>query len=435
MLRDYQIKLDADIRDAIRSGARRVLAVSPTGSGKTEVFTHITQGATAKGNKPFILVHRRRLVEQINARLAKYGTSADVATVQSKPDAKRYKLIIIDEAHRSAAGGYQDIIWGNPSATVLGFTATPRLTDGRGLGDIYQAMVLGPSYKQLMDAGWLAKPVYYAPSKVDLTGVRKTGGDYNIGDLDAAVQRARITGSAIEHYKRLAMGKKGLGFCVSIASSEKAAQDFNDAGIAAGVVHGKMKQRDIDTVFARLESGELLVVFSCDLVSEGYDCPAVECIINLRPTHSLIVNDQQIGRGSRLAQGKDSFIILDHVGNVSKHGMITEDREWSLDGKKKRVKDGGAEAIERTKECPHCFHCHDPAVCCPKCGFIYPVVQKKLKEVEGELELYEEVKRIQKRNEERGYKTLDDWLAIAKARGYNPGWAYYRHRARSNRWN
>lgn len=452
-LRDYQSDLVSKIRTSYQAGKKAVLAVAPTGAGKTVIFSHIAASVAARGKRVIVLVHRVELLRQTSAALSKSGVdhslinpkftpdyrkSVQVASVQTlvkrlhmmpKPD-----LIVVDECHHANAGSWRKIIAEFPTAHVLGVTATPIRGDGTGLGvdagGVFDDLVEGPQVPWLISKGYLVKPVVYAPmERLDLKGIKVVRGDYDQTELAKAVDKPKITGDAVQHYKRLCPGAPAVVFCVSIAHAMHVADEFRGAGFRAYPVDGSMEDDIRKRILGGLGNGSVDVVCSCDLISEGTDIPAIGCAILLRPTQSTGLFLQQVGRALRTCEGKDRAIILDHVGNVLVHGLPEEFREWSLEGeiKKKKKKGDKQEVKVQVRQCEKCFVMHEPAPVCPSCGFIYSVKQPI--QEEGELrQMTAEEEIIVKRNRNKEVAkagTLEELNAIAKARGYKPGWATY----------
>jgi len=194
-----------------------------------------------------------------------------------------------------------------------------------------------------------------------------------------------------------------------------------------------MDAAEREKTIARFESGETLVLSSCDIVSEGFDLPAIEVAILLRPTESLSLYLQQVGRALRTFPGKKCAIILDHVGAVARHGLPDEDRDWSLDGvqRRRRAANDNEPGVDRVTTCPKCFTVHLPAPRCPTCDHVYPVKERVVESAEGNLieitgDQLEALRR-QKRAEQTGAKTLDDLIAVGRSRGMKQPEAWARH--------
>ena len=455
-LRDYQGECIGGIRDAYRAGRRSPLLVSPTGSGKTVMFAYIANGTSKKGNRVLILVHRQELVDQTCRTLRAFqvdhgviaaGRSADrshavqvgsVQTVVRRLDFCRPDLIIIDEAHHGTAGSWRKVIDANPQARILGVTATPERLDGKGLKDVFDLLIRGPEVSWLIDNGHLSRPKYYAPPQAaDFGGLHIRGGDFAKDELAKVMDSKAITGDAVEHYARICSGTPAVAFCVSVAHAQHVAEQFLTAGFRADVLDGTLDRDTRRDRVKALGDGRLQVLTSCEIINEGFDLPIVTAAILLRPTMSLGLHLQQIGRVLRPAPGKDRAIILDHVGNLARHGFAEDVRDWSLEGRlKKRKRKADDEEDIQVRQCPTCYCAHAPAPICPECGHVYQLTQREIEVRAGTLvELDVEAMRREKKNEQRGAQTLDELIALGRARGYrNPAvWAKHVWSARQGR--
>ena len=441
VLRPRQTELLNEVRRHIAEGKKRILIQAPTGFGKTVIGAKILEGAAQKGNRAFFIVHRRELIRQSYQTLAQ-SSDISMGVVAAGFQDKRHSqtqicsvqtlgnrlhlipppaLVLWDECHHIAAASYRRVFAEYPGAVHIGLTATPRRLDGRGLDDFFDVMVPGPSISTLIGEGWLCDYALYAPSHADLTGVRSLGGDYHKGDLDAAMRGSSVTGDAVREYRRHADGKRAIAFVWSIEASIDMARRFNEAGVPAEHVDGTTDELIRDAAMQRFIAGETLVLCNVDLYSEGVDVPAVECIIMLQPTKSLTRYMQQIGRSLRVQAGKDRATILDHAGNSEQHGLPDDEREWTLEGVKKKAKKAEAPGI---KMCPECLrYVQSVARQCRYCGFRFVVQFRDIDEVEGELAAVdaEQVRRDRKA-EIWSAKTEADLHALAKARGYKHGW-------------
>lgn len=215
----------------------------------------------------------------------------------------------------------------------LGVTATPERLDGRGLADRFDALVCGPDIAELTRDGYLADVKLLTVPPPDLAGINTVAGDYAIKPLARLMSSGRLVGDAVEHYQDHAEGRPAIAFCCSVAHAELVAERFRRA---AG-----MPTRERDRIIGGLASGELQVVTSCALISKGLDIPDVGAAILLRPTKSLTLYLQQVGRALRPKADGRPALILDHAGNALRHGHPAELRCWSLKGRPAR------EAAER----------------------------------------------------------------------------------------
>ena len=456
-LRPYQEDLIDKTRQALRRN-KRVLMQAPTGAGKTAITVYMMSRAADAGKTSVMAVHQNELLTQTSKALwagkLEHGMiasgrtrsylAAQVASVQtwvrrmgqySEPD-----LIIIDECHRSAASTYQKILEEYPNAMVIGLTATPSRTDGKGLDGTYQELVQGPTIRQLIDAGYLCDyEIFAPPSPLDLSEVKTKMGDYDKKQLEHEVDKPTITGDAVDTYKKHANGKRAAVMCVSIRHAEHVMESYNAAGVPAEMLEGKMTNKEREAVITRFLSGDTLVVTAVQLLIEGLDVPSIEVVQWLRPTQSLIVFMQGNGRGFRVADGKGKLIILDQVGNWKRHGLPDDDREWTLEGRKKgKKRKEDDEADVSIQQCKHCFHIFRPGVAvCPSCGKPVEVRQKaEIEVVDGELERIDVTAlRKQAKQEQGAARDLVDLVKLGQRRGMkNPAaWAAHVFASRQSR--
>jgi superfamily II DNA or RNA helicase len=346
-------------------------------------------------------------------------------------------LIIVDEAHHATG----KTTWGKvlqfySRAKVLGVTATPARLDGQGLGvaadGFFDAMVMGPSVADLTAQGYLSPAVVYAPkTQLDLSGVKTRGGDYAQNELAAAMDKATITGDSVATYRKNCDGQPAIAFCASVAHAEHVAEAFRAAGYRAASVDGGMDSKTRADRVADLGNGRLQVLTSCDIISEGVDIPIVSAAILLRPTQSLSLYLQQVGRVLRPFPGKPHATINDHVGNVFRHGLPDDDREWSLEGKPKGKKKTDNDAVS-VKQCEQCYTVHRPAPVCPHCGFVYRVQSREIEQVAGELEQVQRApvippEKLAAKKEQSSARSLEDLVEIGRKRGYPHPHAWASH--------
>lgn len=461
-LRPYQEQLIVDVRQAFRQN-KAVLLVLATGGGKTVTFSEMIRRALGKKNRTWAMCHRQELVNQIGGTLRRFEIPHGYIAAGSHPDpfrdvqvcsimtlARRYlrlqppKIVIVDEAHHSASSTWQALIkWVlDNGGMVLGVTATPERLDGRGLDNIYTAMVQGPTTGQLIDEGFLCGYKIFAPTSADLSGVRTRAGDYAKDDLVLAMDKPTIFGDIINHYRRLAPGKRAVGFYVSVEVSQRMVDSFNAAGIPSAHIDGETPKEIREELVAKFAAGEILHLGNVDLFGEGFDVPAIEAVIMARPTQSVTLYLQQVGRGLRpvyadgfdletkegrlaaiAASAKPRAIILDHASNALRHGLPDDERAWSLKGrvKKKGNKDNGPPV----KQCPTCYAVLPAAApVCTECGHEFGTGGREVAQVEGELvEFTRERKRVENK-ELSAAKTEGDLIALAIKRGHPNPQAY-----------
>jgi superfamily II DNA or RNA helicase len=430
-LRRYQDDIYTEVNDAWAAGYRNVMAVLPTGAGKTVlgakfIFDH--DGASC------FIAHRQELVIQISMALARFGIKhrivgpknviryiiqshilelgrdyydpaarcavAGVDTiVRRETELSRWlqqvTLWIQDENHHQLANNK----WGKaasmfPNARGLGITATPERTDGKGLGrhadGLTDIIIEGPGMRELITAGYLTDyRIFCPPSDLDLTTVT-TGadGDYIRGQLALKTRASTIMGHVTESYLKIAPGKLGVTFAPDVEMATEFARMFNVAGVPAEVVSAKTPDNVRQEILRRFKNRQILQLVNCDLFGEGFDLPAIEVVTMARATQSYGLYAQQFGRALRPMDGKDRAIIIDHVGNVLRHGLPDRPRVWTLDRREKRSAEGPTDVIPMRVCCnPVCLAPYERVLSqCPFCGWIpTPASRASVEVVDGDL--------------------------------------------------
>lgn len=461
-LRPYQSDAIAKLRQSLSTGHRAPLLVMPTGSGKTVTFSFMASGMLAKKKRVVLMCHRSELQDQISATLQAFDVPhgriaagerydprqlAHVASVQTL--ARRLDrvavpdYVIIDEAHHAVASSqYGQILqhWraANPNLRAIGVTATPQRLSGEGLGETFDDLILGPSTAELITLGALCDYTLYDPSKqVDTSGLHRRGGDFARDEAEALMDKPSVTGDAVSHYRKFCDGAPAVAFCVSIAHAESVAEQFRQAGYRAASIDGRMDKTLRARLIREFSAGEIQVLTSCDLISEGFDVPGIVAAILLRPTQSLALYLQQVGRALRPKPGGGKAIILDHAGNRTRHDFPDDEREWSLDGQDRSKR--GAKAIAPVRQCPMCYAIsRASAAACRECGQPFPSAPREIEQRDGELaevdreavRAQQEAERLARKREQGSAKTLDQLLIIEKAKGYRTGWAQHVYAAR-----
>lgn len=438
-LRPYQEQIIAEAREHMLEGRKSILIQAPTGSGKTLLTAHMLKSAAEKNMASFFVVHRRELIKQSIRTFNQVGVHHGVLAAGFVEDdrhlvqicsvgtlarrlhqiRKRPRLIIWDESHHLAAGGWSKIQRNYPDAFHIGLTATPERLDGTGLGKWFEVMIEGPRVEWLIENGFLAPYKMYAPTNLNLSGVHTRMGDFVKSELAAAVDKPSITGDAVREYTRLAAGRRAVVFCVSIAHSKHVVSEFEAAGYRAEHVDGETPTELRDQAIRRFETGETQVLSNVDLFGEGFDLPSLEVSILLRPTQSLGLYLQQVGRALRPADGKTHAVILDHAGNCARHGLPDEERMWSLEGRAKRQ--SNKEQQVKVKICPKCFAAQVPGKsACAYCGAEFEVKPRQVDHVEGDLaEINKDTfKRAGPDTERHQARTLEELVELGKRRGY-----------------
>lgn len=460
ILRDYQEELVGGARAALGRGIKRLLLQSPAGSGKTVMASYMVKGALDRGMSSMFLVHREELARQASRTFRTFKIPhgfvmssmtmdvraavkiAMIDTLRNRLDkVPAPRLLFVDECHHAASPTWRKVLdyYAAQGTIIIGLSATPQRLDGRGLDDLFEEMIPGPAVSRLIAAGALSRYVYLAPpSMLDLTSVKQRAGDYAQDQLAEASDKPAIIGDAVEHYKRLLPGKRAIAFAVSIKHSMHIVEMYRAAGIPAEHVDGDtdpLKRVQTIEAFGR---GDVKVMSNVGLFGEGFDVPACEGVQMLRATQSLSWHIQACGRAMRPHESKDLAILLDHVDNWKLHGLPDDDREWSLEGRKKKAgKRKETDEEVQVKQCPKCYHVHAPAPVCPRCGHVYEVKGRELLQVDGELrEITKEdaaaLKAIRAKELEKA-TTIEQLEVLAMQRGYSPGWASHIMKARKQK--
>lgn len=463
-LRPYQEAAIQGLRDAVSGGAKAPLLVAPTGSGKTVMAAAIIKNAVAFGQSVLFLAHRRELIEQTCRKLYAVGVEAGVILAGHPPQpsarvqvasiqtlASRALrgsaltlppagIVLIDEAHHAIAATYRKIVDAYPDATIIGLTATPCRGDGRGLGGVFDALIEAPDIASLTTAGFLVPAKVYAPDRPDLTGVRTARGDYVEAQAAAAVDKPKLVGSIAEHWGRLAHGRRTVLFAAGVRHSLHCRDELRRVGAMAEHIDGSTPLDERESILAGLARGTVDIVCNAQVLTEGWDCPETACAILARPTKSVVLFRQMIGRVLRPAPGKADALILDHAGAVFEHGLPDEPIVWTLDPDKR------AESPRQTArqhgqapgllDCPECRAVRMAGKPCAVCGW---TPRKRAESFETADGLLGEVAKGRKRkpgelsdaDKARWHRQLS---SIGQDRGYKHGWASVKYREKFGAW-
>lgn len=477
-LRPYQKSVVREVSSHYAASLLGVLLQMATGAGKTRTAAYIVDKYTSTGRQVLWLVHREELLMQAALVFAEQGIKhslvcatstkraikaqefrehgrswvddgakviiASIQTIVRRLDDIQEWLqpsqIVADECHLSLAASWRKVLGHWPTARLLGLSATPSRLDrqsfARADGGLYDVMVRGPSVSELIGWGNLAQYDAYRPDVHLLEGVadltKIKGGDYDTQELEKELDAPRVYGDVVAHYRTYSHGKPAIAFCPTVASAEKFAQAFRDAGYRAIALDGQTDDAVRRQSLLKLGTGEIDVVTSVSILVEGTDVPFATTAIMLRKTQSLALYLQAVGRVLRPHPDKDKAIILDCVGVIKMHGLPHWDREWSLtppDKKKKRA-DNDNEPDVPVKDCPKCHRYHSPGEAhneqgvevCPHCGHEYPVkARREMEQVDGQLVKVsaedEEIMRRQLRIMQGKAKTVPDLIAQGISRG------------------
>lgn len=360
-LRPYQIKGIHDIFDAwnpATQGLMNVLFQMPTGTGKTTVFSEIVRRARLKNKKILIVVHRKELVEQIAERLQNFEVQAgiisgtiqpdatkevQVATIQSlsKRDYPATDIVIIDECHHAKAATYKKLWDIYPQARFLGVTATPIRMNGEGFSDLFDTLINCGRLSMFVEQGYLVKVKHFVGVTPDLSSIKVKMNDYAQDELGELMQDTELMADLVDSYHKKAEGKKMIVFAVNIEHSRQIVAKYHQEGISAEHIDANTPKKEREQILQRFRNGKIMILSNVDIVSEGFDVPDCEAVQLARPTKSLALYLQQVGRCMRPSPGKKEGIVLDNAGLWMEHGFCQQDRVWTLVGKKKRKRSHG----------------------------------------------------------------------------------------------
>ena len=430
---------------------RIITAQLSTGGGKSVVASSMIASATQKGNTSAFIVPRIDLLTQMSRTFDGFGINhsfvaagkplnpyskahiCSAGTLVNRLEMIKPKVVFIDESHISGATAEKIIgYYKNSGAWIVKLTATPK-PERRGCPTASTAMIQGKPMSWLIANNYLADYRVFAPPIPSIEGKPKGDGDYTKAQLEThhAENRAKIVGSSIDSYRKYAMGKRAVLYAVSIKESKRTAEMFNDAGIPAAHMDADTPQHERVRIARDFALRKILVVCNVDLITTGYDLAMqcgmdvqIECVILDRPTASIRLFLQMVGRALRYQRGEKA-IVIDSAGCIMKpdgtpnHGLPDEDREWPLyadDAKRQEEK------VPPVRQCPKCDHAHRPRPICPECGHIYPIQSREVEREAGELvEIDKETMRRIERQEQGQTGTLGGLIDLAQRRGYkNP---------------
>jgi DNA repair protein RadD len=456
-LRDYQEEMIGGARVALRSH-KSILLQAPTGAGKTVLASFMINQTQARGESAWFMCHRAELVDGTSKTFTKFGIRhgfiaagqpsnlsalvqiCSIDTLKGRLAVlKAPRLAVIDECHHSAAAGWALVVeWLRAAGTlIIGLSATPRRLDGSGLDDLFDVLVPGPSVAWLMANGHLAPYRFFAPNNPDMKGVRRQMGDFSKKDAAEKMDKPKLTGDIITHWRNNANGMRTVGFGVNVAHSQHLAESFRLSGIPAAHLDGATDKMERRRIIQKYATGEILVLFNVSLFGEGFDLSAIaqtdvtiDALIDAAPTQSLAAVVQRWGRVLRPSPGKTA-IINDHAGNLYRHGYPDDERSWTLEGVEQGT--GGSSEKEGPPPpviCSKCFNAVKRPIPtnCPHCDHVL-IKTAEIKVGEGELleqtEADKEAVRAKLRAEEREAKTLEQYMALAHKRGMKSptGWA------------
>lgn len=353
-LREYQTDGIKRIFNKWRENKRSVLFQMPTGTGKTVLFNEIAHKGNNQNKKILIVVHRKELIDQITRKLenkgitvghivagkeADYTKNVQVASIQTFARRDKYpdaNLIIIDECHHAKAATYKKLWNIYKEAKFLGVTATPWRLSGEGFDDLFDDLIVSMSINQFIEAKHLVPITHYVGATPNLSKVKQRQGDYETKMLSDVMLDNSVMSDLVESYQDKCAGKSTIVFAVDVEHSKEIALRYKKAGISAEHIDSSTHPNERDRILNDFKSGKIKVVSNVEIITEGFDFPECEAVQLARPTKSLSLYLQMVGRVMRPAKDKKEGIVLDNAGLWLEHSLCTIDREWSLKARKKK---------------------------------------------------------------------------------------------------
>lgn len=445
-LRDDQQQAIAALRLSLGKGNRRVVLQAPTGFGKTIVMAKMIVAARAKDRNVLVMVPRLSLVDQTITMIEEEGISQIgvlqgkhprtdlfapvlVATPQTLPRRiipDHFGLVLVDECHESHAIVPKLMLqW--PDVPFIGFSATPW---AKGMGKIWQDLRVAATTQDLIDRELLSRFRAYAPDEPDLTGVGTVAGDYEEAALGRIMSQHTLVGSVVETWLEKGEDRPTLCFAVNRAHARCLMERFRSVGIAAAYCDAHTDIIERDVIRRRFEAGEIRIVCSVRTLTTGLDW-GVSGIIDAAPTKSEMLHVQKIGRGLRIKPGTEDFLILDHAGNSTRLGLVSEIHHDRLDDGRNRKAASVPRKERLPSPCPSCGVLHLGALC-PQCGHVRQA-RSSVVEAPGDL-----VEITGTQAAAPSPETLQSWFSgllwLAREAGRNRGWASHVFRERFGHW-
>lgn len=459
---DLQTRDIQRIRDSIAGGSRAPLFVAPCGYGKSNIATRMTHRAFERSRSVVILNPRRELVHQVQSNMNRLGIpfgtimsgerpsllpSVQIASVPTlhrrgitdrRMDMPRADCVLIDEAHEGTFGQCKDVIdyYRDRGAVTVGLTATPaRPSDGRGLGEVYDDLILGPSIGDLIGMGHLVQPIHFRGEGPDLEGVT-VNDDYVESQVSKRVRDPVLVGAVVSNWFRLASDRKTLVFATDRAHARQLCDEFAGYGVAAEYVDANTDTEERRRIHDRFAGDETQLLVNVGIYTYGVDIPPISCIVMATPTKSIVKFLQCTGRGLRTSPGKLNCYVLDHGYCTKDCGYVDDEQPWTLDGKTKIQHEKKKKEREEPKEieCPQCSATFRAAPQCPHCGADLTSEHKRAV-VELEAELVE-IDRKERKAKGRDWTQAEkaqfvaELKGYAKEKGYKEGYAVHCYQER-----
>lgn len=438
----------------------RILAVLPTGAGKSTVFSRFVQICVRNRKRVLFFVHSRELVEQFAQRLmvqfeipsgiilsgkpTNKKRAVQVASVQTlvRRELPPADVIIIDEAHRAKANTYTRILEKYQTAKVIGLTATPFRTDGKPLGDVFQKIIHPVKIGELIKMGFLVGTKVYTPKvSVDTSGIKTRQGDFDTSQLAERFMQDAVFTGVVENYKKHADGMKMVCFSINVKHSKTTCDVFNAAGIPSVHLDGKTPKNEREAAIRAFKAGKVKVLHNVNLFIEGFDVPDTDGVILNRATKSEMFYVQMVGRGLRPAEGKTHCIVLDHGENTMRHGFVEhyDEAPFSLGEKretKNRVKKCKAEGCEQgymrykgTRDGISMYKCdccgtEDNSPAARRDGRMQKIIDgQEFQLLEREVLIVDRFERMTWKTIKKGRVPLSQLRILGKVKGYKNAWA------------
>lgn len=431
-IEDRQYQID-DVNYAMHHGVDdKIIHCSPTGSGKTIIQCKIAKRELDRGDATAILTPRNEILDQTLAHARDMCGFNNVSVLRAKRKGEfwspgnpvhivswptlisrvrrdkhfwfpKVQRVLVDECHLSVAPKILEILKHYaPKARIDGYTATPARLTGRGLGHFFTEIKHVTTVRQLIKDGYLAPVEYYGAATPDLAGIKVRRGDYETKKLSKAC--VELVGDAVDNWLRLAQDRHTIVFAVDIAHCEALADRYRNVGIKAAALHTGLEQQERDDIVAAFKAQRIQVLVNVSIASYGFDAPTVNCIQGCRPTKSIVLHLQMMGRGMRPAKDENDNVIkdrehpdfktclfLDHAGNVPALGMADDLYRWTLDESKQAAQNwtrdprSGEAKESKQHTCDECSHIFSRSRFCPKCGWAVPFAKRDVDVVDADL--------------------------------------------------
>jgi len=468
MIEDRQYQID-DVNYAMGHGVDdKIIHCAPTGSGKTIIQAQICKRELDRGDATAILTPRNEIFDQTHAIVTELCGWGNVSTLRAKREGETWnpvnpvhivswptliarakrtdfwfpkvQRLLVDECHLSMAPKILEILEHYaPKARIDGYTATPARMTGKGLGRFFTEIKHVTSVRKLIEQGYLAPVEYYAGENPDLAGIKIQRGDYEVGKLSNAC--ITLVGDAVDNFLRLASDRHTIVFAVDIRHCEALTERYQRVGIKAAALHTGMDQTERDDVVAAFKSQRIQVLVNVSIASYGFDAPSVNCIQICRPTKSIVLHLQMIGRGMRPKDDGSECMVLDHAGNVRTLGMADDLFRWRLDQGKKacenwtRNEESGEAEEAKQHTCEDCQYIFAGSRVCPRCGWKVPFSKRDIHAADADLVPIGKnmVEKLPKGwvSHEIFYAMLMHYGASKK---YKPGWAAMKFKEKCGVW-